>query len=238
LFFFLFDLLGEVAPQFMGGGEAVAHMAHISGTLFGATLCAVLLSARLLPRDQFDVVALAQRWNRRRQYRDLVNRGYDPFGQTPTPQIRGQVRQEAPPDARALQLMDMRSRANQAVAEHDLPRAAGLYQELIAQDANQVLSRNAQLDVANYLASEQQYARAVAAYEAFQRVYANYDQIEQVYLMLGVIYSRYLNEPLKARENLLRALVRLHFERDVAMAKAELAHIATILPDGPPAVGI
>jgi membrane associated rhomboid family serine protease len=236
LFFFLTDVLGEVAPQFMGGADAVAHMAHISGTLFGVVVCTVLLATGLLPRDQFDVVALVQRWNRRRQYRDMVSSGYNPFGVTPTETVRGGAssRPSAPPDPRAQQLMDLRGRASQAVAEHNLQQATEIYAELISLDPNQVLSRNAQLDVANYLASQQLYPAAAQAYEQFQRFYPNYDQIEQVHLMLGVIYSRYLNQAQRAREYLLRALARLHFARDVELARAELSHIDLTMPGALP----
>jgi tetratricopeptide (TPR) repeat protein len=232
-------LLGEVAPQFMGGAEAVAHMAHISGTLFGIVLCTVMLATGLLPRDQFDVVALVQRWNRRRQYRDLVSSGYNPFGATPLEAGKGgggfgSGHASAAPDPRAQQLMDMRGRASEAVAEHNLPLAAEIYGQLIALDANQVLSRNAQLDVANYLASQQHYPAAAQAYEQFQRFYPNYDQIEQVHLMLGVIYARYLNQAQRAREYLLRALARLHFERDVELARSELTHLDLMTPGALP----
>jgi hypothetical protein len=50
-----------------------------------------------------------------------------------------------------------------------------------------------------------------------------------------VIYSRYLNQPQRAKEFLLRALGRLHFERDVALANAELAALAAY-GAGPPGV--
>jgi len=63
------DLIGEIRPELLGGreSESVAHMAHITGTIFGAVLCLVMLAFRLLPRDQFDLLALLARWNRRRQ---------------------------------------------------------------------------------------------------------------------------------------------------------------------------
>lgn len=228
LFFFALDLLGETAPQFMGGSAAVAHMAHISGTLFGAAVCIALLATRLLPRDQFDVVALAQRWNRRRTYRDLVSRGFDPFGPTAAAGKSGAP--PAPPDPATQQIMDLRGRISTAVVGHDLPQAASLYQELMALDPNQVLARNVQLDIANFLASRQLYPQAAHAYEQLLRFYPKYEQIEQVQLMLGMIYARYLNQPQKAKECLTHALTRLHVQRDVDLARAELLHVQAMPP--------
>src|ERR1700722_9323115 len=78
LIFFAQDLLLSTAAA-----DNVAHMAHIGGTVFGAGICLLLLIPQLLPRDQFDVWALIQRWNKRRQYRDMVAKGYNPFELSP-----------------------------------------------------------------------------------------------------------------------------------------------------------
>jgi tetratricopeptide (TPR) repeat protein len=83
--------------------------------------------------------------------------------------------------------------------------------------------------VANQLASQQLYAEAAAAYELFLASYKNFEQIEQVELMLGLIYARYLGRYDKAKEYLLRALARLHGDRQVQLAKAELQRIEPML---------
>ncbi len=78
-----FILLFFAMDVFLSGtGDSVAHMAHIGGTIFGTVVCLALVITHLLPRDQFDVWALIQRWNKRRQYRDLVSKGYNPFDHT------------------------------------------------------------------------------------------------------------------------------------------------------------
>jgi hypothetical protein len=43
--------------------------------------------------------------------------------------------------------------------------------------------------------------------------------------MLGLIYGRYLGRPDRAPEHLNRALARLHREREVGMARAELSRL-------------
>ena len=215
--FFVYDLMMNSI-----GRTGVAHMAHVAGTVFGFAICFGLLSANLLPRDQFDIVALVQRWNRRRQYRDLVNKGFDPF----------EYRQDklpGPTTPEQERIADLRGKISGAISGHDLPQAAQHYLELRRVDPKQVLARQAQLDVANQLASQQMYNDAAEAYELFLANYKNYDQIEQVELMLGLIYARYLTRYDKAKEYLLRALARLRADRQVQMAKTELERIEPLL---------
>jgi tetratricopeptide (TPR) repeat protein len=225
LFTFAQDVVGAVAPDWLGGSAAVAHVAHVSGTVFGALVAIGLLTTGLLPRDQFDVWSLIMRWNRRRQFRDLVSKGYNPFGYAPDP---AEVR-EQPVDSRSSRLLDLRAEISEAIAHHNLPHAAYLFLELKKLDPNQVLSRQAQLDVANQLASQQFYPQAAEAYEQFLSHYPNFDQIEQVELMLGVIYARYLNHYERARQLLLRALARLHGEQQISWARAELVRIEPLI---------
>ena len=220
LFFFGQDLVFNFA-----GGDSVAHMAHIAGTVFGFAVCLGLLAVRLLPRDQFDVVALIQRWNKRRQYRDMVAKGFDPFGYVPRQDPRAAPE---PPDPATQRALDLRAEISEAVAHHNLEMAAALFLELKRLDAQQVLSRGVQLDVANQLAHEGRYVEAAEAYEQLLRYYPNSEQIEQVELMLGLIYARYLNRYGRAKEVLEKALQRLHGQREVELARAELGRIAPL----------
>ena len=86
-----------------------------------------------------------------------------------------------------------------------------------------MLARQAQLDVANQLAGQQLYPQAAEAYELFLRHYPKFEQIEQVELMLGLIYARYLEQYDRAKEYLLRAMARLHGDRELKLAREELA---------------
>ena len=96
-------------------------------------------------------------------------------------------------------------------------------------DNEAVLARQAQLDVANQLASQQLYPQAAEAYELFLRYYKGFEQVEQVELMLGLIYARYLNRYAAAKECLLRAMAKLHGERELKLARSELARIEPLL---------
>jgi membrane associated rhomboid family serine protease len=233
LWFVAFFFLKDLVSAFSGQPSGVAHMAHVSGTVFGFGVCLALLAVALLPRNQFDVLALVQRWHKRRQYRDLVSKGYDPFGYTPPP-ARPDPRELVGPDPLAAKIQDLRAEISESIAHHNHPHAALLFLELKRLDPKQVLSRQAQLDVANQLASQQRYADAAEAYEQFLTHYANFEQLEQVELMLGLIYARYLERYDRAKEILLRAAARLHGERESALARAELARIEPFVA-APPA---
>jgi membrane associated rhomboid family serine protease len=222
LAFFLLDLLG-----FSDHSSGVAHAAHLAGTAFGFLTCMLLLSVHLLPRDQFDVLALISRWNKRRQYRDMVSRGYNPFdygGRGGAPVHIQQVM-----DPRLAEVMDLRTGIAEAHARHDIATAAEKFLRLRQLDAEQILPRQQQFDVANHLAGDRRFAEAADAYEAFLRAYPKFEQVEQVELMLGLIYARYLSQYASARDHLRKAIARLHGDRELEMANAELARIEPML---------
>jgi outer membrane protein assembly factor BamD (BamD/ComL family) len=126
-------------------------------------------------------------------------------------------------------IQEMRAEIVEAVAHHNLPHAAMRFLDLKKLDPNQVLSRQAQLDVANQLASQQFYIEAADAYEGFLRCYPKYEALGHVQLILGLIYSRYLQRFEVARQTLHTALQSLHNEKEIEMARAELRHIEVAL---------
>jgi hypothetical protein len=245
-------VLIQVARDVIGMGvpmSQVAHVAHLSGFAFGFGVSLSLLAGHLLPRDQFDVWALIKQWNRRRQYREMVAKGYNPFAYGPA--VAGPAgggmgglasrggpadRADGPPDPHAQRISEMRAEISESIAHHDLPRAAELYLGLRGLAPEQVLSRQAQLDVANQLNAQQLYAEAADAYEAFLRTYPKFEQIEQVELMLGLIYARYLQQYDRAKEYLVKAIARLHGDRELTMAKSELRRIEPLTAQTGPAL--
>lgn len=218
LAFFLMDVGQQFIPM-LGGGN-VAYSAHIGGTVFGVAVCLTLLATKLLPRDTFDFLALIDRWNRRRQHRDIVSRGYDPFAFKPARNERTK------PDPRLDQIQDLRATINESIAARRLGDAATQYGQLLAIDANQVMSKQTQMDLANELFSRGDHPAAAGAYEAYLRQYARSGEgLEQVQLMLGIIYARYLPNPQRAGELLRSASERLTGERERAIVREELAKL-------------
>jgi hypothetical protein len=231
-FFVALDLAMNLA-----GSSGVAHTAHIWGVMLGFGVCVGLLAVRLLPRDPFDFLALVHRWNRRRQYQSLVAAGYDPFrsaGGAAGAQVevrrteaeaQRERRQRDLYDATVERIKELRAQVYEAIAHHNLPHAAIVFMELKSIDPNQVLSRQAQLDVANQLASQQFYAEAAEAYEQFLTHYPKFAQIEHVVLMLGLICAWYFGRRARAKELLSHAVTRLHGESELRMARAELEEL-------------
>jgi membrane associated rhomboid family serine protease len=218
---FLF-ILASFAKDFVAGfsmnSGGIAHTAHLAGYVFGFGISLALLSVHLLPRDQFDLFALMQRWNRRRQYRDMVRQGFDPF-RPDVSSTRGA------PHPAMDRIQDLRGQISDLLAAHRVEDAARHYLELRAIDPEQVLARQNQLDVANQLFSQGTHDAAADAYEGWLRFYPRSDQVEQVQLMLGLLYARYLNRPDKARLHLSGALPRLSDARQQDLARDELSKL-------------
>lgn len=211
LYFILFKLIvwdNIVEPKF--SVAAVAYDAHLAGYAFGIGAILILLATGLITGSGLDLWSMMKQWNRRRCYRDFVSAGYDPFtGQTPTKRIN--VKQVKTPAQREheQQIMRLRSEIAERIAQRNLHAAAGLYLELMDLDSTQIAPRQYLLDIANQLASEDRHAEAAQAYEKFLTHYANYEYVEQVELMLGLIYSRYLDKPEPALQHLQVAAKRL-----------------------------
>ena len=211
--------------------DNVAHVAHLGGTAFGAVVCLGLLVTQLLPRDQFDVWALIQRWNKRRQYRDLVAKGYNPFDYGVVPAAGTGTGSRRPSVAVADErVLDLRERISAALNDRRLDDAADLYVQLKKVDAAQVLSRQAQLDVATQLHHAERYPEAAEAYESLLRTYPKLDRLDQIELMLGVLYSRYLHQYDKAKTHLSAVAGRVHGGRELDLAREELAAIEAVPP--------
>lgn len=223
VFFFLQDLVLGLYSGAAGGGGGVAHTAHVGGSVFGFLVCLALASARLLPRGPDDLIGMLNRWNRRRQYRAMVREGYDPFTAT------GPVYEpEDEQDPKVQRVRAIRGEIAEAIGHGNLPGAAALYLRMKSVDPGQVLSRQAQLDVANQLAEQQQHEQAVEAYSAYLASYPTAADVGRVELMLGLILSRYLGRHGEAREHLRQALDRVHTDRERATAQGELDHIQGI----------
>jgi outer membrane protein assembly factor BamD (BamD/ComL family) len=128
-------------------------------------------------------------------------------------------------------IQELRAEISQAIAQRRLAEAAELYVRLTELDPHQVLARQSQLDVANQLFADGKHAKAAGAYELLLKHYPRHESPEQVQLILGVLYSRYLDDPESARRHLERALPDLHAPRDLELARQELARLGWSDPD-------
>lgn len=219
-----------LAPGMMGGGGNVAYEAHLAGYAFGFASTVALLRLRALPRSQFDILALWRRWWQRRSYRSAV--ASDPAAQARTQYGRvanvkaAQQEPPAPPDPRQQRIAELRQQIAQAVARRDLATANQAYEQLLEIEPQHVLARETQLEVANYLLSENRYHEAAQAYEKLLSAFPRSRDADQVRLLLGVIYARYLQQYDQAERHLTECQPRLADERQRSQCEEWLAVIA------------
>jgi len=206
---------------------AVAYGAHLAGYVFGIAAMIGLLATHIISGSTYDFWAMIKRWNRRRQYRDVVSSGYDPYtGRTKT-KVK-EVIKSAAQQQQQEQIMQLRNDISTRISQRNLPAAAEAYIELMEQDSEQILPRQQLLDIANQLAGDNKHAESARAYEQFLSHYGTYDHAEQVELMLGVIYSRYLNQHESAAKHLQIAEKKLTDPGQLKMCREELARIQNV----------
>jgi len=207
--------------------SAVAYDAHLAGYAFGILATLAVLATGVISVSNFDLWAMIKRWNRQRQYRDVVASGYDAFsGQTNTKQAKAkEVRKTAAQKQQEKKVSELRNEISQRIQERNLPAAAYIYLELMETDSKQILPRQQLLDIANQLASQNKSAESAQVYEQFLAHYSNYEHTEQVELMLGILYSRYLNQRELALKYLESASRKLTDPGQLKMCRDELANL-------------
>ena len=212
-----------------GYASTVAYDAHLAGYAYGIGTTLFLLATRIVSSSSFDLWAMIKHWNRRRLYRDAVANGYDPFAWTEARKRveAKEVQQPGGDPQKQTRIEQIRHEISRWISQRNLAAAADLYLELIRLDPEQVLPRQHLLDVANQLASSQRTTEAAQAYEQFLTHYGNYEYVEQVELMLGILYSRYLNKPQEALDHLQQACERLSDPNQLEMCRQELARLKT-----------
>jgi membrane associated rhomboid family serine protease len=222
-------LWDNVLGPMLGPQSNVAHGAHLVGYAFGLVVPLILLGARALDRDQFDILALWSRIFRRREFAKVMQQGGPAIGGIRASRpMKAEIRGKEEPEMTELfppKIAELRLGISESLERPDLHSAANFYRALIAEDPNQVLHRKAQLDVGNQLMSEQDYTVAAEAYEKYLTRYPVGEQIEQVQLLLGIIYSRYLPKPDRAKELFTQAKVRLKDPNQVRLCEDELRRL-------------
>jgi hypothetical protein len=206
----------------------VAYDAHLSGYAFGVVAMLILVATGLIESGGFDLWMMIKHWNRQRHYRDVVAGGYDPFASwAPTRKIKVREVEKTEPAADQEAIEHLRSLIAARIAEHNISAAAQTYLELMQLDGSQILPRQYLLDIANQLTGENRRAEAANAYEQFLTHYGSYEYADQVRLMLGILYSRYLDKPDLAIKHLQAAAEKLADPAQLKMCRDELAKLQT-----------
>jgi membrane associated rhomboid family serine protease len=226
----LWDNVIAFAIESSGGAESnIAFSAHLGGYAFGFGLSLLLLLARALPRNQFDIIAV---WNRRARRHGLVVGGGNlrhPVGARP---IRVQELSSRPiEEVQLTPVEQLREDVALALSEREPDRAIQLYQKLRELAPDAVLAANNQLEVANHLAQRQQHAAAAVAYEAYLNAYPVAADTPEVRLFLGLVYRRYLHNEARAAIHLRKALEGLRLEAQRILAEEELRQALKAVSD-------
>ena len=206
------------------GTDLVAYDAHLSGYLTGILAMVGMLATGLISSSNYDLWAMIKRWNRRRRYRDVVSSGYSPYTGRAGARHIGvrEVIKSAAQKEEEERASRLRSQISERLGQRNLPAAAEVYLELIAQDSEQILPRQQLLDIANQLAGDGKHTESARAYEQFLTHYGSFEHAEQVELMLGIIYSRYLDQPEAAVKHLQIAAKKLSDPGQLKMCREEL----------------
>jgi len=228
LYFILFKLIvwdNIVEPRFIFA--SVAYDAHLAGYAYGIAAVVLMLATGLISSTGFDLWSMLKQWNRRRRYRDAVVNGCEPFAGRTTLTKRIKVEELKTPaqTQHAEKINRLRNEIGTRIAERNLPAAAQIYLQLMELDSTQVPPRQYLLDIANQLASENKHAQSAQAYEKFLAHYPKYEYIEQVQLMLGLLYSRYLDKPDLAKKHLQAAAEKLSDPAQLKMCRDELTKL-------------
>lgn len=239
-----------IAPGLdQGAVSNVAYSAHLGGYAFGFSIAMLMLGVRAMPRNQFDLLALWNRWLRRTGV-DLPpsRHGYDPgevtFGVPRARRVDASETDSHPLDDPPLAPHEqLREDILDRLSERDYEEAAHLYAQLAALRPPpdepehggpgeggpstaggriELLPRDALLELANYLAQTQRHAAALEAYESFLRAYPTAHDAAAVRLLCGLIARRYLGDRERAVSHLQIALDALSNQNQRELADQEL----------------
>jgi membrane associated rhomboid family serine protease len=233
---FVVDLLRQAGHLFGAGGDNVAYMAHIAGYVYGFALAFVLLAAGIVKRGEFDIFFLFTQARRRAAFRAASQPNVGGLWESASADTgrkltESKVAREAAIDER---LVDARMEINRLAAAGDLAAAAIRYKQLLDESPSAVFGEQRQLELANQLYAQQDFAQAAAAYELFVSRFAKSAKAAEVRLMLGLLYTRQLKQPNRAREVIDAAKPHLHQSNQLALADELLAELQEIAPGARP----
>lgn len=215
------NVIAPYIEQGSGVTSNVAYSAHLGGYLFGFVVVVALLLLRALPRNQFDLLALWDRWNRRTGLLPSGVGAGRPLGARP---VRVQELSSRPlAELQPSPVSIARGEITDLIARGQLADAAEKYLALLKLDSQHVLPEKQQIEVATFFATRQRYADAARAYENLVSAYPAALEIHQIRLLLGIIYRRHLGRPDLAAPQLRAALYGLAPPQQRQIAEDELS---------------
>ncbi len=220
--FIILAIAWDILLQASGARTGIAHAAHLGGAAFGIAVAMSLLWLRLLPREPFDLFTMGRQAVRRRQFKEA---GYQAAEANRQRWARAK-------GADGADECDALSAARADVTRHlnagDANAAAAAYRALADKFGDKpgatTLARRYQYELANYLHGQRRFEDAAYAYERFLEGYPKDPEAPQIRLLLGLIYARELNDPVRAKALINEAIPRLEDE-SLELARRELANL-------------
>lgn len=208
-----FQIAQNIYMQLTGNESHYAYIAHLSGYAYGIIIAWGLLWVKLLKHEPCDLMGMYLHRKRRVEFANMARAGVTPWdhstANTPIPKAMSS-NTPAPDDSQQQQINQLRTQVQQAISNHDLPLASKTYEQLSEISPKQIMSQQNQLDLANQFMADGKHQAAAHAYELFLHTYSSSSQLNQVQLLLGLIYTRYIQRHQRARELLTLAKRSVH----------------------------
>ncbi len=208
-----------ISPSMHGVGQ-VAHNAHLAGYVFGFVAATLMLVFKAVARDQFDMLALIKRWNKRRQFATVMA----------SPEAQAQARfgrvgrASTARDPLADQKTDLRAELSALIEQKKMDEALASYDKLTTLDAEQCLPADQQLAIARAFFDSNRLAQAAQAFEKFLARYAHHGDANEVRLLLGIINVRDLKQNETGITYLEQAVKRATSDARRSLAQQWLDH--------------
>ncbi|MHC4786545.1 MAG: rhomboid family intramembrane serine protease [Planctomycetota bacterium] len=247
------DVLRQLGDVLGRGGSNVAYMAHLAGYVYGFGTGFALLATKILKREEFDVFFLFTQARRRAAFRSASREGpsgmWDAAQADTAKRLQRRAAGDDEPSAQDERNAELRARIGTLLASGDVKAAARVYQQVLAEaravpaaDAAPattqeqaapgagsgpaiVLTEQGQLDVASQLYAQSAHGDAATAYELLLEHYPTSAKADEVRLILGLLYARHLDQPVRARALIEQARPRLREQSHTHLADQVLTEL-------------
>lgn len=194
--FFIFCILKDILFH----GPFTAWMVHLAGYGIGFVIGCLLLMTRLVPRDQFDVLALINRMRRRVAFRAALTVGEMSADQRVYKTLTNPFRKSGPDPA--IEMNEKAAVLRATLAEDcrnaDWKAAGQRYSELLGlpglSAAVRALQRDRQMELCSGLMQAGEYRAAHAAFSAFVAAYPRDRDAFAARAMGAMVQFRHLGE--------------------------------------------
>lgn len=212
----------------LGQRMGVANEAHLGGYLFGGVLSFVLLWAKLLHREQYDLFSLGRQFKRRQDIRGAAR-----ISDATTQRAANGAARQRPaekPDPIVEQIAAERAKVSRALAEGRTDDAIAVYRHLVerhgaVRPGAATLNRRAQFELGGELYQRGEHGLADYAFSRYIAAYPRGEESHEVRVLLARIKAEHLGETDAAMSLLESAIGSLREGEVKSIAIDELARL-------------